>query len=270
MKQITSFFLLFFLSFFSSIAFAEVFQYFDEDGTIIITDNPFRTKKKKPHIHTDTSKEIIPPEIIAKELKSSLIEDVLYDYYPVNAKNYHDAVNSTSLNGPYDEKENKNYAGQTTWNLGLSYKYDYSYQIAGSQVNIFTNIYDVEFKSYISVLLPSLSENSTLSDHDMVQWNSFLKGLLDHEHDHVKIVREQSFREEALQRISTLKEFTFNYGPASNLDELIRNTVETETSKIGCDMSKKIKKLNDEYDRLTDHGLKPEMKDVFFKIDGKI
>jgi len=253
-----------FLSFCSSIAFAEVFQYFDEDGTLIITDNPFGTKKKKPHTNINIQKESIPNEIIAKELKSSLIEDVIYDYYPVNAKNYHDAVNSTSLNGPYDEKENKTYAGQTTWNLGLSYKYDYSHQIAGQQVNIFTNIYDVEFRSYISVLLPALSENSALSGQDMEQWNSFLYGLLEHEHDHVRIVREPSFRDEAIQKISSLKEFTFKYDPSSNLDELIRNTVESETGKIGCDMSKKIKKLNDEYDRLTDHGLKPEMKGVFF------
>ena len=264
MRQTTSLFLLVFLSLYSSIAFAEVFQYFDEDGTLIITDNPFGTKKKKPHTHIDISNKIIPPEITAQELKSSLIEDVLYDYYPVNAKNYHDAINSTSLNGPYDEKENKNYAGQTTWNLGLSYKYNYSYKIAGQEVNILTNIYDIDFKSYISVLLPALSENSTLSAQDMELWNSFLKGLLDHENDHVRIVSEPSFRDEALQKISSLKEFTFKYDPSSNLDELIRNTVESETGKIGCNMSKKIKKLNDEYDRLTDHGLKPEMKDVFF------
>ncbi|OGW33357.1 MAG: hypothetical protein A2X59_05350 [Nitrospirae bacterium GWC2_42_7] len=264
MRLLALFCLLIFPFFCSSIARAEVFQYFDENGTLIVTDNPFGTKKKKPHTNIDISKGIIPLEIKAKELRSSLIEDVFYDYYPVSAKNYHEAVNSVSLNGPYDEKENKNYAGQTTWNLGLSYKFDYSYKISGSKIYILTNIFDVEFKSYISVLLPSLSENSTLSARDLENWNSFLQGLLDHEHDHVKIARESSFRDEAMQKIATLKEFTFNYDPSSNIDELIRNTVESETAKIGCDMSKKIKELNDEYDRLTDHGLKPDKKDVFF------
>jgi predicted secreted Zn-dependent protease len=265
MRRFTLIFLLFFLSIFSSTAGAEVFQYFDEDGTLIITDNPFGTKKKKPRTHSDISKSPITPEIKAKELKSGLIEDVLYDYYSVSAGNYHEAINSISLIGPYDEKEKKNYAGQTTWNLGLSYKLNYSYQIAESYVNISTSIYDVEFKSYITVLLPSLSENSTLPAQDMKQWNSFLKGLLEHEHDHVRIIRETSFRDEAMQNIASLKEFSFKYAPSYNLDELIKNAVETETAKIGCDMSKKIKKLNDEYDRLTDHGLKPEMKDLFFK-----
>lgn len=264
MRQFILVFLFIFLFSCSSVAFAEVFQYFDENGTLIVTDNPFGTKKKKPHTHTDISKGIIPPEIKAKELKSSLIEDVFYDYYPVSAKNYHEAVNSVSLNGPYDEKENKNYAAQTTWNLGLSYKFDYSYEISGSQIYILTNIFDVEFKSYITVLLPSLSENSTLPANDIENWNSFLQGLFDHEHDHVRIVREPSFRDEAMRKIATLNEFTFNYHPSSNIDELIRNTVESETAKIGCDMSRKIKELNNEYDRLTDHGLKPDKKDVFF------
>jgi predicted secreted Zn-dependent protease len=127
------------------------------------------------------------------------------------------------------------------------------------------NIYDIEFKSDIVVLLPMLSDNASMQYHDHKSWEAFLQGLLEHEHDHVRIINDPSYRDEARTKIMAVKDLVMPYDPALNLDELIRNAVENETARIGHELILKIKKRNEDYDRLTDHGIKHDMREDFFK-----
>jgi predicted secreted Zn-dependent protease len=227
--------------------YADVFQYFDEDGTLIVTDNPYgsiRTRLRPPNKY--------------KDIKLDYREDVFYDSYYVSGKNFHEIVDSTKINGPFDAKDNRSYAAQTRWNLGWSYKFDVSYSIEGSYVYVALNILDIKFRSDITVLLPMISEYSSLNHHDLKLWENYLKGLLDHEHDHVKIIKNPMYRDEALKRISEIKELSLYYDNHSDMETFINNAVEAETAKIGHSLIKKIKIANEEYDRRTDHGLKPK------------
>lgn len=245
------FFAVFFLS--PLLVYADVFQYFDQDGTLIITDRPPGLGRPGPgHV------------VGTKNIKLEYREDVYYDYYPVKGGNFQEVVHSVSINSPFDKKENKSYPAQTRWNLGWSYKFDCSYQIEDSFIHVFLNIYAVDFRSDITVVLPMISGDTELNSHDLKLWEDFMQRLLSHEHDHVRITKDPLYQDEALNEISKLKELIFLYEPHSDIDSVIRKAVEAETGKIGHDFIKAIKARNDEYDRLTEHGLKPEMRDVFF------
>ena len=237
----------------ASPVYATVYQYFDQEGTLIVTDNPYKVKKPKP----------LPAETKQK-INLRYREDVAYDYYPVTGKNFQELISSTNLNGPFDAAEGKKYAGQTKWNLGWSYKFSSSYTLEDGYIDVSLNIYDVEFLSDITVLIPQAQDTSNLSHTDMMLWEGFSQRLLDHEHDHVRIVRDPLYRNDATAKISSIKQLTVAYDPRADLDRLIKDAVEAETARIGHDLIMVIKKQNEEYDRITDHGLKPEMRGVFF------
>lgn len=232
---------------------ADVFQYFDQDGTLIITDTPHPADR--PRVLRDRA---------SKGIKTEFKEGIYYEYYPVTGNSFHELVSSTSINGYFDAKEGKRFPAVTKWNTGWTYKMEYSYEIADSSVRVSMNIFSVDFKSDITVVLPTVSENTVLNSGDLKLWNGFVQELISHEHDHVKIIRDSTYQDKALKAITGLKEFILPYEQNADIDDLIKKSVEAETGRIGHALIKEIKEKNDEYDRLTEHGLKPKMREVFF------
>jgi len=244
---------------------AEVYQYFDEEGTLIVTNIPPGAKRPVPAPVETHEQETQKPAKQYPGIKLDFIDDVYYDFYPVAANTFQEAVMGTSMNGPFEARENKRYAAQTKWKMGWSYKLRSNYRIERPYVYVSPQIYDVQFRSDITVLLPALTEDSSLSAHDSMLWEKFVQGLLAHEHDHVALIKDASFRQEATRKMSALTEMTLDYDPAAVLEDAIRGAVEAQTAKIGHDLIREIKARNDEYDKLTEHGLKPEMRQVFFR-----
>lgn len=232
--------------------YAEIYQYFDQDGTIIIT-NRGHSQAKKPNR---------PPA--PKNIKLDYKEDVIYDYYAVTGKDFQELLHSATLNGPFDSNENKRYPGQTKWNLGWAYKYNYSYRIEEPYILISFNIFDIDFKSDITVILPAISEWAEIDLQDMKLWENYMQGLLSHEHDHVAIIKDSSYKDRALKEFSEIREVNLLYEPYSDIEAVIKKAIEDKTQEIGHNLIMTIKLKNDEYDSLTEHGLKPEMRKVFF------
>ncbi|TAL27188.1 MAG: DUF922 domain-containing protein, partial [Nitrospirae bacterium] len=247
---------------------AQVFQYFDQDGTLIITDSPDGLKKIKPKRFTGDKESLKPPEALPKEpprtspktVRLDYKKDVSYDYYPVMGKNLREVIASADRNGPFDSKENKNYPAQTRWRLGWSYNFDYSYKIEGEYIHAAVNIFDINIDSDITVTLPMITEGTELSPHELELWGKYVKGLFEHEHDHVRITTDPLYWDEARKAISEMKELTLPYAGHGDIDSIIKSTVKAGTEKMGHDLMMLIKERNDEYDRLTEHGLKPELR----------
>jgi predicted secreted Zn-dependent protease len=261
---VLSFFAVFF--FLTGTSAAEVYQFFDDEGTLIVTNIPPGAKRPVPAPGETHGQETAQkPGNQYPDIRLDFSDDVYYDYYPVAAHTFQEAVMGTNMNGPFETRENKRYAAQTKWKIGWSYKLRSTYRIERPYVYVSPEIYDVRFSSDITVLLPVLTEDSSLSAHDRVLWEKFVQGLLSHEHDHVALIKDASFRQEAMRKMAALREITLGYDPAAVIEDAIRGAVEAQTAKIGHDLISEIKARNDEYDRLTEHGLKPEMRQVFFR-----
>lgn len=239
--------------------YAEVFQYFDDEGTLIVTDNPFGLKRPRAAQPLKTYKPKQDQQVALR-----LLDDVQYDYYPVFGRSFGEVINSIQANGPYDTGDNRRYAGQTRWATGWSYAFGSTYTKERDVYRAVVTVSDIQYRSDIVVLLPMLSPDAELGHHDLQQWQGFMTKLVEHEHDHVKIVREPLPREEAIKKVLALRELLVPAEPGVAPDSLIQQAVENATARIGHEMLRTVKAKNDEYDRLTEHGLKPEMKAVFF------
>lgn len=254
-----------------SVIHATVFQYFDEDGTLIVTDSPDGLRRVKPKRLIGDKESVKlpeapkePPKASPKTVKLDYNKDVQYNYYPVTGRNLQEVVASADINGPFDNKENKTYPAQTRWRLGWSYNLDYSSKREGEYIHVALNIFDINIDSDITVTLPMITEGTELNPHDLELWGKYVKGLLEHENDHVRITTDPFYWDEARKTISGIKELVLPYDGHSDMDSVIKDTVKAETGKMGHNLMKAIKMRNDEYDRVTEHGLKPEMRDIFF------
>ncbi len=239
-------------------AHAEVFQYFDEEGTMIVTDDPYGTKKRDRQTYR-------PQQSNKKSVSLNRRENVDYQFYEVSGQNIHDAMVATDRVGPYDPREGRNYAGQTRWNFGLSYNMDFSYRLEGDLIVALAQISGIDFRSDITVTLPSLAENNRFEPPDYKVWEGFLQQLAEHEHDHVRIIREPRFSQEVISGISGIRELSLPNRADENAEAVVRAAIESEAGAVAHAVMRKIKQKNDEYDNLTDHGRKPELSNAFFQ-----
>lgn len=245
--------------FFSSLLSAEatVYQYFDDEGTLIVTDDPYGTKQRKPF-----------PRQLARDLQLAFRDDVAYDYYLVNGSTLADIMADVHSQGMRRSGDGRSFAGQTRWSLGWSYSFDYSSRIERGQVIAAITITNVEFRSDISVLLPKIPDGRVLEGIAWAHWAHFLQGLLEHEHDHVRIVRHERYRDEALALLRKISTVSLPYAAGMNIDAAVRSAVEEETARVGHAMIRTVKEKNEEYDRLTEHGLKPWLRQSFLMKEG--
>jgi len=237
---------------------AGVFKYFDEEGTLIVTDDPFGTKKRDSRPYR--------PQLNKKNSVSlNRWENVDYQFYEVSGQNIHDAMSAADRLGPYDPREGRNYAGQTRWNFGLSYNMDFSYGLEGDLIVASVQISDINFRSDITVILPSLTENSRLESPDFKAWEGFLQHLAEHEHDHVRIIQEPRFKQEVISGLSAIRELRLPGGSDDHAEAMVRAAIESEVGALAHSVMRKIKQKNDEYDAVTGHGSKPELRNAFFQ-----
>lgn len=239
-------------------AHAEVFQYFDEEGTLIVTDDPFGTKKReRQQYHKKQNRN--------NNVRHNFREDVAYEYYEVSGNSIHDAMAATDRLGPYDSRERRHYAGQTRWNFGLSYTMNFSYRLEGDLIVVSVQISDIDFWADITVILPVLADDNRFEPPDVKAWENFVQQLAAHEHDHVRIIREPRFRQEVISWISGIRELTLPNHADENAEAMVKNAIESKVGASAHDGMRVIKQKNDEYDKLTDHGRKPELGNVFFQ-----
>lgn len=239
-------------------AHAVVFQYFDEEGTLIVTDDPFGTKKRdRQQYHRKQNRN--------NNVRLDFREDIAYEFYEVSGNSIYDAMGATDRVGPFDSREGRHYAGQTRWNFGLSYNINFHYRLEGDRIVASVQISDIDFRSDITVILPTLSDSSRFESPDSNAWEGFLRELAEHEHDHVRIIQEPRFIQEVIFGISGIRELTLPYQVDENAETVLKGAIESKVAAVAHEVMRKIKQKNDEYDTVTDHGRKPERRHAFFQ-----
>ena len=235
-------------------AYAVVYQYFDEEGTLIVTDNPHRSGYSRG-----------PSRASAATVRSEAHDCITYEYYAVWGRTFSELAAATAQRGPFDYSEGKAYPAQTRWNAGWTYKFTSSHRPDGKYLRASVQIHDIALTSNISVVLPSLGDGIVLKGEERSQWDDFIAVLREHEADHVAIIRDSAFQDEAIRRMEAISEVVVANDPSMDPRDLIQRAVEEETARVGHEVIRKIKARNDDYDRVTQHGVRHDLRAAFFK-----
>lgn len=234
---------------------SEIFQRFDQEGNLIQSG-----RIKSDYFKPKVKRYLIPAGIL-------LYKDVNYESYPVFGKTLSEIINSSEENGPFNKNENRRFPSKFEWSPILSYQYTFSSAIDEDDktVHVVLEIYDIEIDCDITITLPALIDNIKLNSVEINLWKNYLQRLVDHEHDHVKFIKETYANNAFLKNLKDINYFTFDYINNLDIEKTIEFFLRKETKKIGREWINKIKIRNDKYDIETEHGKKHEKRKSFFK-----
>ena len=246
-------------------AAATVYQYFDEDGTMVVYSTPEgEARRPAPDARPQGDRKPISRRAQVLQEAPELFRDIAYEYYQVAGNTYGQMVEATRRAGPVDTGTGEVYPAQTSWKMGLSYEMDYTYEGGKDELHVSLHLSNIKVWADIVVLLPEPMAPLALAPADASHWEKFMSGLIEHEHDHVRLVQDSFKWDAAAERLGALTEITIPHSTGSDPGLAVTRAVRARTSAIGQDLAEAISQRNEEYDRLTEHGLKPEMRKAFF------
>lgn len=242
---------------FAGSAYPEIIQIFNQEGAMISTGKGKSASDRASGI----ARYSIPDGI-------ELHKDVSYEFYPVFGKTFSEIVKSSEENGPFNKKEKMRFPTKHDWNTGWSYQFALSYDIdeEENKAHVSLELYDIDFMDEITITLPTLTDDTALNPVEKNMWKNYLLRLLEHEHDHVRIIRNPDSRNEALNSLKEINYLIFDYKEDMDIEKIVGRFLMEETEGIGREWVKKIKARDDEYSKITEHGRKHENRNRFFEI----
>ncbi len=226
---------------------------FDCDGNQIST-GPF------PRISRDKSLSSVPEGVVLRN-------NVLHEFYPVSGKTFSEIVASVGENGPYHTNLKKRLPTKIVWRFEISYDYDYSSALNedGSMVHVALDVRNVRITYSVNVTLPSLIDNTSLNPIEKNLWKNLFLRLLEHEYDHVDIIEDEGIANEAKKNLADISYLMFDYREGIDIGNIIGAYLRNEAGKTAKELAATIRERLVEYDRLTDYGNKPSLRDSFFR-----
>ena len=147
-----------------SISYPEISQNFDSNGNSISSD-----KKSSEYSLSGRIQRHSVPEGI------ELQNDIRYEFYPVFGKTFSEIVRSAEENSPVNLKNKNRLPSRSDWTLGWNYKLAYSYGIDEEERTAHTavEIYDVNINYHITILLPTLIDDTALNPAEKTLWKNY-------------------------------------------------------------------------------------------------
>ena len=238
-----------------SISYPEISQNFDSNGNPVSSGSKSRLDSRSSRINRHS----VPEGI---ELQT----DIHYEFYPVFGKTFSEIVRSAEENSPADLKSRKRLPTRFEWSVGWTYKVDHSTEIdeTDNTPQEEVEIYDVSIKYNIKITLPTLIDDTVLNPSEKNLWKNYYRSLVQYEHDHAKIIRDNDAKEELLKKFDDLGYTIFDYTKEIDIQKAVETFLEKKTKDIGSAWVKDLKKRLDAYDRATEYGLAIENRESFF------
>jgi len=244
-----------FVFLYCSISYPEISQNFDSNGNPISSAGKSRENRLSSRINRHS----VPEGI-------ELQNDIKYEFYPVFGKTFSEIVRSAEENSPVDSKSKKRLPTRFEWSVGWSYKVDQSSEIdeEDNSVHIDVAIYNVLIAYNIKITLPTLIDDTVLNPSEKNLWKNYYRSLVQYEHDHAGIIRDNDAKTELLRKFRELDYLNFDYPSEIDIQKAVETYVKEETGSIGSAWVKDLRKRIDAYDRATEYGLALQNRESFF------
>ncbi len=189
-----------------------------------------------------------------------LRKDINYEYYPVFGKSYSGILNSAAENGPFIRSMNRRSPSTIDWGFGISYHYDYTYEIDEElqTVHALIDISDVSINYEITVTLPALLDDTSLNAVEKKLWKSYFHRLLEREHGRADVIRDEDTRKKIEDAVKEIKGLSFDYTSDSDIEQSVEFFLGEETDRIGREWAKKISEKLEGHEKKEAVGTSPQ------------
>ena len=238
-----------------SISYPEISQNFDSNGNPISSARKTRENRLSSRINRHS----VPEGI-------ELQNDIRYEFYPVFGKTFSDIVRSAEENSPVDLKSKKRLPTKFEWSVGWSYKIDQATDIDEEDNTVHADVllYEVSIAYDIKITLPTLIDDTVLNPSEKTLWKNYYRSLVQYEHDHARIIRDNDAKAELLKKFRDLDYLNFDYYSETDIQKAVEAFIKKETETIGSVWVKDLKKRIEAYDRATEYGLALQNRESFF------
>lgn len=245
-----------FVFLYCGISYPEISQNFDSNGNSISSGSKSSVENRS---RRRINRHAVPEGI-------ELQNDIRYEFYPVFGKTFSEIVRSAEENSPVDQKSKKRLPTRFEWSVGWSYKIDQSTEIdeTDNTTQEEVEIYDVSIKYNIKITLPTLIDDTALNPSEKNLWKDYYRSLVEYEHDHARIIRDDDAKKELLRKFHDLGYTIFDYSKEFDIQNAVETYIRKETESIGSAWVKDLKKRIDAYDKATECGLALQNRESFF------
>jgi hypothetical protein len=112
--------------------------------------------------------------------------------------------------------------------------------------------------------LPTLIDDTVLNPSEKNLWKNYYRSLVEYEHDHARIIRDDDAKKELLRKFHDLGYTIFDYSKDFDIQKAVETYIKKETESIGSAWVKDLKKRIDAYDKATEYGLALQNRESFF------
>jgi len=238
------------------LSYPEIYQNFDGNGNPVAAA---RISRKKNSLSVRISRHSVPEGI-------ELQNDIQYEFYPVFGKTFSGIVRSAEENSPADLKSKKRLPTKFEWSVGWSYKIDQSSELdeEDNSVHVDLMLYNVHITYHIKITLPTLIDDTVLNPAEKILWKNYYRGLVQYEHDHARIIRDNDEKAELLRQFRELNSMVLDNSSEDDIPKTVETYIKEETASIGSAWVKDLKKRIEAYDKATEYGLALQNRESFF------
>lgn len=238
------------------LSYPEIFQNFDSNGNPVAAG---KISRKKTSFSARINRHSVPEGI-------ELQQDIQYEFYPVFGKTFSEIVRSAEENSPVDLKSKKRLPSRFEWSTGWSYKIDQSSELDEEDNSVYVDVMlsNVGITYNIKITLPTLIDDTVLNPAEKNLWKNYYSSLVQYEHDHARIIRDNDAKAELLRQFRELDYIILDNSSEADIQKTVETYIKEETASIGSAWVKDLKKRIDAYDRATEYGLALQNRESFF------
>lgn len=177
--------------------------------------------------------------------------DVRYVSYPVFGKSFVEIMKSVDESGPQTAGRPKRGPSSFEWVTGLTFGYDYTYEIdedAGQAV-VSLEIVELNQRDGFRITIPHLVNDTALNPIELSLYQGFLAKLLEQEHRRIEIVQDPGIWNELRAGIDRLLVFKVSLVEGMDIERTIESILSREAASLGKQRAKRIQDRMSEFDR---------------------
>lgn len=177
--------------------------------------------------------------------------DVRYDSYSVFGRSFGEIMKSVDENGVRSAGRQKRNPSAFDWVTGLSFTYDYTYEIVEDEDMAVVTLEVIELKreDRFRITLPHLVNDTALNPIELSLFHDFLAKLLEQEHRRIEVVGDEEIWNALRSGIDRLQVFKVTLVEDMDIERTIESIITREAVRLGRERARRVQEKMKEFDR---------------------
>ncbi|GAB4486749.1 MAG: hypothetical protein OHK006_15020 [Thermodesulfovibrionales bacterium] len=177
--------------------------------------------------------------------------DVRYDSYSVFGRSFGEIMKSVDENGVRSAGRQKRTPSAFDWVTGLSFTYDYTYEIAedDDMAVVALEVIELKRQDRFRITLPHLVNDTALNPIELSLFQDFSAKLLEQEHRRMEVVRDEEIWNALRDGILRLQVFKVTLVEGMDIERTIESIITQEAVRLGRERARRVQERMKDFEQ---------------------